>query len=41
MKLGGARCQGEWVGLVAREEGGVSGFGEGSCGYEGEKEGYD
>lgn len=41
MKPGGARCQGEWVGLVAREEGGVSGFGEGSCGYEGEKEGYD
>lgn len=37
MDLGGARCQGEWV-VPVREEGGASGFGEGSCWYEQGKE---
>lgn len=32
MKPGGARCQGEWVGLVAREKGGLSGLGKGLVG---------
>lgn len=39
--VGGARCQGEWVGPVAREEGGASGFEEGSRGYEGRRGGQD